>query len=72
MGREGVSVAEFPAKYSTGQCPNGDAILEGQMVTYIDQELWHVECVAQSGAVRENSAEQPGKWDGSTEESMGY
>ena len=65
-------MTEFAAKYSTGQCPNGDPILEGQMVTYIDQELWHIECVDKSGASKAGGEEQPGKWDGSTEESMGY
>lgn len=65
-------MSEFPAKYSTGQCPNGDAILEGQMVTYVDQELWHVECVAASGTSAEGGQEAPGRWDGTTEESMGY
>jgi hypothetical protein len=72
MAREGVSVAEFPAKYSTGQCPNGDPILEGQMVVYIDQELWHTECVDKSGTSSPGGAEQPGKWDGTTQENMGY
>jgi hypothetical protein len=65
-------MTEFAAKFSNGQCPNGDPILEGQMVTYIDQELWHIECVAQSGASKEGGQERPGKWDGTDEKSMGY
>lgn len=65
-------MAEFKAKYSTGMCPNGDRILEGQEVMYVDQELWHVECVSQSGASRPGGEDPPGKWDGTDDASMGF
>jgi hypothetical protein len=65
-------VAEFAAKFSTGQCPNGDPIIEGQMIMYVDQQLWHVECVDKSGTSREGGSEVPQPWDGTTEEQMGY
>lgn len=56
-------MSEFPAKYK-GTCAAGDEILPGQEVMYVDDELYHVECIS--------DPKGPDKWTGTTLEDMGY
>jgi hypothetical protein len=42
------------------------------MVMYVDQELWHVECVSKTGASASGDDEKPQRWDGTSDDAMGY
>jgi hypothetical protein len=57
---------QFEAQFE-GRCAGGDRIDPSQRVEYVGADLYHVDCVP-----RHLLDDKPGKFDGTTEEQMGF